>query len=71
MIMLVSFQNLFFVGSIDDLLVDESFDEVEDDEDYILLRYFVRYVNEMQYQKCIGSYRKVVIILMIFKKLLG
>lgn len=47
MTMLASLQNLPPVGSIDDLSVDESFDEVEDDEDFIPPRHSVRYVNEM------------------------
>lgn len=51
--MLASLQNLPPVGSIDELSVDESFDEVEDpgpgeeDENFIPPRQSVRYVNEM------------------------
>lgn len=45
--MLASLQNLPPVGSIDELSVDESFDEVEEDENFIPPRQSVRYVNEM------------------------
>lgn len=47
MSMLASLQNLPPVGSIDELSVDESFDEVEEDENFIPPRQSVRYVNEM------------------------